>query len=113
MVKRNVSISLRVDVRDLDEYEKKVRTEYNPTGQFSSLSECLRELSKIGNKVMDYQELMKDPEKAEEFRIKMQEMLQTQSMDEWSQTLSTEQLDGFLTFLQIEKEKRFEQKKFL
>ena len=40
----------------------------------------------------------------------MNEMLQTQNMDEWSQTLSTEQIDGFLMFLQMEKDKRFEQK---
>lgn len=113
MVKRTVSISLRVDVQDLDDYEKKVRTDQNPTGFFPSLSECLRELSKIGNRVMDYQEMMKDPDRANEFREKMNEMLQTQSMDEWSQTLTSDQIEGFIMFLEMEKSKRFEQKKFL
>ncbi len=62
---------------------------------------------------MDYQEMMKDPERANEFREKMNEMLQTQSMDEWSQTLTSDQIEGFIMFLQMEKDKRFEQKKFL
>ena len=113
MIKRSISISLRVDTRDLDEYEKKVKTAHNPKGQFANLSECIRELAKMGNKIMDYQHMMKDPAKAEEFRRKMQEMIETESMDEWTPTLTNEQIDGFQMYLQIEKDKRFEQKTFL
>ena len=105
-------ISTRWEIPDLQDVEKKVRTIENPTGIFESVSEAIRELSKIGLKVMTYQNMMKDPEKASEFQEKMNEMLQTQSMDQWSQTLTSDQIDGFLMFLQLEKEKRFEQKQF-
>ena len=103
-------ISIRFGLNDLDEFEKNIRSDYKPVAKFNSLSECIRELAKVGNKVLQYQDMMKDPERANEFKEKMQEMLETQNMDEWSQTLSSDQLDGFLMFLNIEKEKRFEQK---
>ena len=105
-------ISIRFDLSSIDEFERNVRSDYKPTAKFSNLSECIRELAKVGNKVLQYQDMMKDPKRADEFKAKMNEMLQTQSMDEWSQTLSNDQLDGFLLFLQIQKDKRFEQKQF-
>lgn len=112
-IKRTTMISLRLENRDLDEFEKNVKTTFNPDGRFLNLSECVRELAKVGCKVLEYQDMMKDPAKADEFKQKMQEMLQTQQIDEWSQTLTTEQIDGFVMFLSMEKEKRFEQKKFI
>lgn len=108
MIKKSATLSLRIDLADLEDLERNVK----PNGKFHSVSECIRELAKIGNKVMEYQSMMKDPAKASEFQDKMHEMLQTEKMDEWSQTLTTEQLDGFLMFLQMEKDKRFEQKTF-
>lgn len=112
MVKRSTMISIRFDLSTLDDFEKNVKTEFKPVAKFNNMSECIRELAKVGNKVLTYQDMMKDPARANEFKQKMDEMLQTQSMDEWSQTLSSEQLDGFLMFLKIEKEKRYEQKQF-
>lgn len=104
---------MRIDHASLDEFEKNVRTPYNANAKFESLSECVREMAKVGCRVLEYQDMMKDPKKADEFKQKMNEMLQTSQMDEWSQTLTTEQIDGFIMFLNIEKEKRFEQKHFL
>lgn len=105
-------ISLRVDNRDLDDFEKNVKSQNNPKGKYKNVSECIRNLAKIGNQVIDYQEMMKDPEQKNEFVKKMQEMIQTQNFDEFAQTLTGDQIDGFLMFLNIEKEKRFEQKTF-
>lgn len=106
-------ISLRVDNNDLDDLEKNVKSPQNPQGKFKNVSQCIRELAKVGHQVVEYQEMMKDPEKKNEFLIKMQEMIQTQNFDEFAQTLSTDQIDGFLMFLTMEKDKRFEQKNFL
>ena len=112
MLKRTTMISLRVDNRDLDDFEKNVHTQANPQGRYGNVSECIRELAKMGNQILEYQEMMKDPEKKNEFVEKMQEMIETQNFDEFAQTLSPDQLDGFIMFLTIEKEKRFEQKTF-
>jgi len=113
MIKRSTMLSIRIDNHDLDDLEKNVKTPLNTKGRFKNVSECIRELLKIGNQVLEYQEMMKDPEKKNEFVAKMQEMIQTQNFDEFAQTLSSDQIDGFLMFLNIEKEKRFEQKTFL
>ena len=113
MIKRTTMLSIRIDNNDLDDLEKNINTPQTPQGKFNNMSECIRELLKIGHKVIEYQEMMKDPEKKNEFVVKMQEMIQTQNFDEFSQTLTVEQIDGFLMHLQIEKEKRFEQKTFL
>lgn len=112
MIKRTTMISLRVDNNDLDDLEKNIKSVTNPNGKFNNVSECIRELAKVGHKVMEYQEMMKDPEKKNEFVNKMQEMTQSENFSEFSQTLSTEQLDGFLMHLQMEKEKRYDQKTF-
>jgi len=109
MIKRSTMMSIRIDNNDLDNFEKNVI----PAGKFKNVSECIRELAKIGLKVIEYQEMMKDPEKNLEFSKKMQEIIQTENFDQFTQTLSTEQLDGFLMFMQIEKEKRIEQKNLL
>ena len=109
MIKRSTMISLRVNNHDLDEFEKNVK----PEGKYNNVSECIRELAKIGHKVIEYQEMMKDPEKSQEFANKMKEIIKTENFDQFTQTLSTEQLDGFLMFMQIEKEKRIEQKNLL
>ena len=97
----------------LDDLEKNVKTLHNPKGKFKNMSECIRELAKIGHKVVEYQEMMKDPDKKNEFVVKMQEMVKTENFDQLAQTLTVEQIDGFQMFLQIEKDKRIEQKTFL
>ena len=113
MIKRTTTISVRIECNDLDELEKNIKTPQTPQGKFKNVSECMRELAKIGHKVLEYQEMMKDPEKKNEFVAKMQELIQTENFDEFSQTLTTEQIDGFLMHLQVEKDKRYEQKTFL
>ena len=105
-------ISIRWPLHELDDIEKTILSAENPNGTFKDASSAVRELAKVGAKVVEYQVMMQDPEKASEFANKMQEMLKTDDMDQWSQTLTSDQLDGFLMFLNIEKEKRYEQKQF-
>lgn len=112
MIKRSMPITVRWLFSDIEEIEKHVKSHSNPDGKFNDTSEAIRELVKVGAKVIEYQQMMKDPAKADEFRQKMNEMMQTDKMDQWSETLSNEQLDGVIMFLNIEKEKRYDQKKF-
>lgn len=108
MIKRTTSINLRCDWVLVDDLEKLVKEPKNPLGVFSSVSEALRECAKVGIKVHNYQEMMKDPKKANEFRERMQSMLKNDEVFEWVQSLKHDQIDGFLMALQMEKDKRFE-----
>ena len=63
--------------------------------------------------MFEYQEMMKDPAKAAEFTKKMQEILKEDQLIEWSQTLTSGQLDGFIMLLRMEKDNRVKQQRFL
>jgi len=93
--------------------KEKIQSPNNSNAKFTNMSECIRECAKIGSKLLDYQDMMQDPEKAEEFQKKMQDFIQHEQVMEWSQALSDSQINGFLMALQMEKETRYENKKFL
>ncbi len=112
-MKRTSLIGLRIESQILDEFEKKIQSPNNSDAKFNNMSECIRECAKIGSKLLDYKEMMKDPNKAEEFQKKMQDTIQHDQVIEWSQTLSDSQINGFLMALQMEKETRFENKNIL
>lgn len=107
MVKRSVNISTRWDIIDLDDIEKLVKSALNPDGKFANVSDVIRNCTKVGIKVHNYQEMMKDPDKAEEFRKKMQEMVKNEEIFDWVQTLTPDQIDGFIMALQMEKDNRY------
>lgn len=107
MVKRSISVNTRWELSTIEELEKIIRSPENPTGVFKDTSKAIRECTKVGIKVHNYQEMMKDPEKSEEFRKKMQEMLQNEEILDWVQTLAPAQIDGFLMALQMEKDNRY------
>jgi len=109
-VKRTTLVSTRWDLVDLDDIEKLVKSPLNVKAPFSNTSQAIRECAKVGVKVHNYQEMMKDPEKADEFRKKMQEMLKNEEVLEWVNTLDNSQIDGFLMALQMKKDKRWEMK---
>ena len=112
-MKRSSLIGLRIENQLLDEFEKHIKPSENQDGKFNNMSECIRECAKIGSKLLDYKEMMKVPERAEEFQKKMQEIIQHDQVFEWSQALSDSQVNGFLMALQMEKETRYENKKLL
>ena len=110
MVKRTTIINFRCELSLLDDIEKLVKSPLTPKGVFPNTSEVIRECTKVGIKVHNYQEMMKDPDKANEFREKMQDMIKNEEVFEWAHTLDQQQIDGFLMALQMEKDKRFEVK---
>jgi hypothetical protein len=113
LVKRSITISTRWELDTIEEIEKILKTPKTPDGKFANVSLAIRECTKIGIKVHNYQEMMKDPEKANEFRIKMQEMVQNEEVFDWVQTLSPDQIDGFLMALQMQKDNRYKLEKLL
>ena len=108
MLKRTTIVSTRWDLKILEEIEKLVINK-----NFKNHSQAIRECTKVGMKVHNYQEMMKDPQKADEFRAKMQEMIANEEMLDWVQTLQPEQIDGFLMALQMEKDNRHKVSKFV
>ncbi len=111
--KRAASISLRIPFEELESIEKLVKSPTTPDGKFTSISQSIRECAKLGCKILDYQEMMKDPDKKNEFTEKIQQLIKNQDFEELAQTFTAEQLDGFLMFLQLEKDKRYKMEKFL
>lgn len=109
-VKRTTMVSTRWDISIIDEIEELVISPLHPKVPFKNTSEAIRECAKVGVKVHNYQEMMKDPEKADEFRKKMQDMIKSEEVFEWVHTLDHDQINGFLMALQMEKDKRYEVK---
>jgi len=109
-VKRTTLVSTRWDLIDLDAVEELVKTPLNPKAIFKSTSEAIRECAKVGVKVHTYQEMMKDPQKANEFRQKMSDFVKNEEVFDWVDTLDNNQIDGFLMALQMKKDKRYEVK---
>ena len=109
MIKRTTILNFRIDHKDLDELEKLVK----PSGKYKNTSEAIRATSRLGMQVLSYQAMMKDPVRAKEFSLKMQEFIKSEQITEWAETLDIQQVDGFLMLLKIEREKRFEQQKFV
>ena len=112
-IKRTTLVSTRWDLVDLDSIEQLVKSPINVDGKFRNTSEAIRECAKVGVKVHNYQEMMKDPEKANEFREKMQVMIQNDEVIGWAHTLDNNQIDGFIMALQMEKESRYKVQKLV
>lgn len=113
MVKRSITLSTRWDLPVVEDVEKLVKSPLNPTGSFGNVSEAIRECTKVGIKVHNYQEMMKDPDKANEFREKMQEMLQNEEVFDWVATLTPDQIDGFMMAMQMQKDNRYKVQKLV
>lgn len=75
-----------------------------------SLSETIRSTSSIGMKLLNYTDIMQDTEKAPEFQQKMKDLIKQDEHTKWAATLTTQELEGFLGLLQLEKEGRYKVK---
>ena len=104
---RTTTISFRIPIQELDDIERHIE----PDGPFLSLSEAIRELTKAGSRIKDFQKEMNDPKKALEFQAKMQELLQTEQVMPWADTLTDTQVEGYLGLLQMQKDMRYKQGK--
>ena len=109
-MRRSSLIGLRVENQLLDKFEKIIHSQENPKGGFPNMSECIRELAKIGYELLKHKEDMQDPKKSEEFLKKMGEIIEQDKVMDWLQGLSDSQLEGFLMAHQMEKERRYENK---
>ena len=106
-LKRSTMISVRWDQEDIDDIEKRVQSEENPSGKFKDVSHGIRDLTRLGLKLLDYQEVMKDPLQSKEFIEKMQEFIRTEQTQQFIETLSDQQLNGFMMQCQMEKDSRY------
>ena len=104
---RSTIITLRITLQELDDIEKHIA----PEGHFLSLSEAVRELAKAGSRIKDFQKEMNDPKKALEFQAKMKELLQTEQVMPWAESLTDTQVEGYLGLLQMQKDMRYTQGK--
>jgi len=105
MVKRSTNISTRWDNMILDDLDEVIKS-----NKYPNVSEAIRELTKIGIKLYNYREMIKNPKLSEEFRKKMHGLVQNDKVFDWTNTLTDSELDGFFMAIQLEKEKRYELK---
>ena len=113
MIERKVVINFRCPVPLLDKIESFVKDSNNPKGVFDTVSDVIRESIEVGIKIRDYQEMMKEPKKANEFREKMLNYIKNEEVFDWARTLTTDQIDGYVMALQMEKDQRFKVQKLV
>ncbi len=93
-----------LDREFIDEVNRHVES-----NEYKNASVAIRKYSKLGLQITIYQKLMKDPEKAKEFQEKIKDFVEKEQHFEWAATLTTQQIEGFLMLLQMEKDERFKQ----
>lgn len=96
---------VRLELQLLEQLEKLV-----DQNQFQDVSKALRECTKIGTQVIEYKSMMNDKTKSKEFISKMQDMIKNEDFENFAHTLDSQQIEGFLYLLKIEKDKRYELK---
>jgi len=76
---------------------------------FPNISDAYRSYALLGLKIESYKAQIKDPE----FLKSIEEMRQNNSIFEWLATLSESQKEGISFALQMDKESRYKQAKFV
>lgn len=107
MIKRNSIVNIRIHNDLLDEIDGVIPS------KFPDVSSVIRECTKIGLKLIRYQDMMKHPKQAEEFRCKMQDVMKNEEVFDFVKTLTPDQMDGFAMALQMEKDNRYKVKPLL
>ena len=107
-ISRATSVSVRFPARLLDDIDVELEK-----GEFSSTSQAIIKCTEVGLEAIRYKEMMSDPVKAAEFAAKMQEAIKEDEVGRWAETLTRDQLDGFVMLLKMEKEKRYSIRKFV
>lgn len=113
MFGKSTNINIRCDFALAEKINAFVKDYRNPKGIFNSASEAVREFVKVGIEVHNFQDMMKDPQKAKEFSIKMQELIKNEEMDKWADTLTIQQLEGFSTFTKMKLDSRYKVQKLV
>ena len=100
------TMSCKLKLRD---YKRVVKFVPN---KFRNKSSALVNLAMIGADVLDHKEMMKDPENAKEFIAKMKNHLENETTLEHANTLTTQQLEGYISTYKLALEGRYDQKRF-
>ncbi|MCY4492041.1 MAG: hypothetical protein OXC46_11375 [Thaumarchaeota archaeon] len=102
------TITIRTPVTILEKIEHDVKT-----GSFRSRTDAITQYLQAGIRISEYQEMLKDPAKAAEFQQKMQAVIQDEKLEGWIESLSSQQLDGLMGLMEIEKDKRHDQRRLI
>lgn len=105
---RKVLFPLRLDISQLESLENLVKRK-----KFKDVTKALRECANIGAQVIEYQDMMKDETKSAEFIQKMNDMIKNEDFEQFAHTLDSQQIDGFLYLLKLEKDNRYKIKPLL
>ena len=104
---RKAPFHIWIGIEELDEVEKFVA---DPTTPVSTMSECFREMTKLGIQTYHYTETMKDPDKVAEFEKQMGILAKHSNMSEWLQAQSESDLANASHRINLERKARYEQR---
>ena len=104
---RKTSFHVYIGVEELDEIERFVA---DPTTPVSTISECFREMSKLGMQTFHYSEMAKDPEKAAEFAEKISILTKDGNKRDWLQAQSETDLIQMSRLITAERKDRYNQR---
>lgn len=100
------TITIRMPIPLMEKIEDDVKA-----GTFRSRTDALTQYIQAGVRISEYQAMLKDPTKAAEFQKKMQDIIHNEKLEGWLESMSTQQLDGLLGLMEIEKGKRYDQRR--
>ena len=101
-----VPVSCRVPVKTLEMIDNVIES-----GKFRSVSEVLEAAIDTFFKVQSHRSMMEDPAKAEEFRVKMQSVIEQEKYSEWLDTMTPDQMTGLIGMLEMAREGKWETQK--
>ena len=94
-----VPVSCRVPIKTLEAIDGLIEE-----GHFRSTSEVIEAALDTLFKVRAHKTMMADPAKAEEFRLKMQSVIEQENYTQWLDTLSADQKTGLIGMLELSRE---------
>ena len=104
--RRRFPVSCRVPHQTLEAIDALIEQ-----GEYRNTSEVLEAALDIFFKVRSHRTMMEDPAKAEEFRLKMQSVIEQEKYSEWLDTMTPDQMTGLIGMLEMAREGRWETQK--
>ena len=101
--RRRIPISTRVTVKTLEMIDELIEQR-----KFNSTAEVVDAALDTFFKVMSHRSIMADPSQAEEFRLKMQSVIEQEKYSEWLETLSRDQMTGLIGMLEMARNDKWE-----
>ena len=104
---RKTTFHIWISPEDLASIEKFVA---DPTTPVSTISECFREMSKLGIQTFHYAEMSKNPEKAAEFAERLNLLTKDSNTSEWIQAQPESDLIEVSRLITLERNNRYKQR---